>query len=190
MSKSSKRFYVIMTIGSLVGLVASFLDTLEKIALLKNAHSILTCNLNTVFSCSNVLNARQSSVFGFPNSLLCLVFFSLTLSMGLVGWANAKIVTARLRLGYQALALFFAGFGFWFFWQSIFNLHSLCILCIFCYLGVLLINGSWLRLNSKDYHVNKRIRQFIDHTITSGADIFFWCLIALVITLLAILKLK
>jgi uncharacterized membrane protein len=132
-----------------------------------------------------VLNAHQSSVFGFPNSLLCIVFFSLTLSAGLIGWCGSKII-AQLRFVFQGLALFFAGFGFWFFWQSIFNLHSVCILCAFCYAGVLAINGSWFRLNFKSLPANK----FLNWAVASGADIFFWCLIALVIALEAILKLK
>ena len=88
-------------------------------------------------------------MFGFPNSLLCIVFFALTLSAGLIGWVGGRI-TAKLRLAYQAMAAFFAGFGLWYFWQSIFNPGSLCIYCLFCYAGVLLINGAWFRLNYKD----------------------------------------
>jgi uncharacterized membrane protein len=184
-----KLLYRIISISAVIGLVASFDDTLEKISLLKNSHSILTCNLNSVFSCSNVLNAHQSSVFGFPNSLLCIVFFSVTLSAGLMGWFGGRIIY-QLRYLYQALALFFAGFGYWFFWQSIFNLHSLCILCIFCYAGVLTINVAWFRLNYKDIHFSKTIARKLDRVVVSGADIFFWGLVALSIVLEAILKLR
>jgi uncharacterized membrane protein len=183
-----KMLYRIISIGAVVGLIASFDDTLEKISLLKNSHSILTCNLNSVFSCSNVLNAHQSSVFGFPNSLLCIVFFSVTLSAGLIGWFGGRIIH-QLRYVYQALALFFAGFGYWFFWQSIFNLHSLCILCIFCYAGVLTINIAWFRLDYKDFHFSKIIAKTLDRVVVRGADIFFWSLVALSIVLEAILKL-
>ena len=189
MSEPNKQkwLYGIITVGGAIGFTASFLQMLEKITLLKNAHSVLSCNLNSVFNCSNILNAHQSSVFGFPNSLLCITFFALTLSAGLIGWTGGNI-NKKLKFVYQGLAVFFAGFGFWYFWQSIFNIGSLCIFCLFCYGGVLVINGAWFRLNYKDFPVSKRTQSILDRAVASGADIFFWCLIALVIVLEAIVK--
>jgi uncharacterized membrane protein len=182
-----KVLYGVMTIGAAIGFTASFLQMLEKIALLKNAHTTLSCNLNSVFSCSNILNAHQSSVFGFPNSLLCISFFAIMLSAGLIGWTGG-LINAKLRLVYQAMTLFFVGFGFWYFWQSIFNVGSLCIYCVFCYGGVLLISGAWFRLNYKELHLDKSVQRVADLMVSSGADIFLWCLIALVIVLEAIIK--
>ena len=184
-----KLLYGIITAGAGVGFLASFLQMLEKITLLKNAHSTLSCNFNSVFNCSNILNAHQSSVFGFPNSLLCISFFAITFSAGLIGWIGGSIHN-KVRFIYQAMALFFAGFGFWYFWQSIFNVGSLCIYCIFCYGGVLAINGAWFRLNYREYPVSKKTMRILDRIVASGADIFFWCLIALTITLEAILKFR
>src|SRR5665647_2459944 len=131
-----KLLYGTLTIAAVIGFVAFFLQMLEKLTLLRNAQSTLSCNLNSVFNCSHILNAPQSSVFGFPNSLLCVTFFALMLSAGLIGWTGG-LITSKLRFVYQAMTLFFIGFGFWYFWQSIFNVASLCIYCIFCYLGVL-----------------------------------------------------
>ncbi len=184
---TQKLSYGILTVGSAVGFVASFLQMLEKITLLKNTDAVLSCNLNSVFSCSNILNAPQSSVFGFPNSLLCISFFAVMLSAGLIGWTGG-LITSKLRLVYQAMTLFFVGFGFWYFWQSIFNVGSLCIYCIFCYGGVLAISGAWFRLNYQDLPVGKGAQKQLDRAVASGADIFVWCLIALVIALEAIIK--
>ncbi len=184
-----KLLYGTMSIGAAVGLVASFIDTVNKISLLKNAHVSLTCNLNSVFSCTNVLNAHQSSVFGFPNSMMCIVFFSLTLSAGLIAWFGGSIIS-YLRYIYQFLAVFFAGFGYWFFWQSIYNLHSICIPCVFCYAGVLTINAAWVRLNYKNLPVDKKFVKVLSRVVSSGADIFFWILIALSIFAETLLKLR
>ena len=182
-----RLLYGVLTIGAAIGFIASFLQMLEKIALLKSAHSVLSCNLNSVFSCSNILNAHQSSVFGFPNSLLCISFFALMLSAGLIGWTGG-LINSKLRFVYQGLALFFVGFGFWYFWQSIFNVGSLCIYCIFCYGGVLMINGAWFRLNYRDLPFNKSTRSLVDRAVENGADIFIWCLVALGIVLEALIK--
>ncbi len=179
--------YGIITIAAGIGFIASFLQMLEKLTLLKNASSTLSCNLNTVFNCSNILNAHQSSVFGFPNSLLCISFFMFTFSAGLIGWTGAHINT-KLRYVYEGLALFFVGFGFWYFWQSIFNIGSICIYCLFCYGGVLAINSAWFRLNYKELKLNQKTIKILDKVIASGGDIFFWFIIAAVIALEAILK--
>jgi uncharacterized membrane protein len=184
-----KLLYGTLSIGALVGLIASFWDTINKISLLKNAHTSLTCNLNNAFSCSTVLNAHQSSVFGFPNSMMCIVFFSLTLSAGLIAWFGGSVIS-QIRYAYQAIALFFAGFGYWFFWQSIFNLHSICILCVFCYAGALTINAVWVRLNYKDLPVNRKFARILNRIVSSGADIFFWFLVAVSIVAEAFLKLR
>jgi len=62
-----RSLYAVLAAGSSLGLLASFLQLLEKLVLLKNSHAALTCNINSTFSCTNVLNAWQSEVFGFPN---------------------------------------------------------------------------------------------------------------------------
>jgi uncharacterized membrane protein len=182
-----KLLYGIITICGAIGFTASFLQMLEKITLLKNAHAVLTCNFGTVFNCSNILNAHQSSVFGFPNSLLCISFFAVTMSAGLVGWVSG-IVNSKLRFFYEALALFFVGFGFWYFWQSIFNIGSICIYCLFCYGSVLAISGAWFRLNYRDLPLSAKAHKALSRAVALGADIFVWILIALGITLEAIIK--
>jgi len=184
---SQKVQFGVITIAAAIGFIASFLQMLEKLTLLKNAHAVLACNLNSTFNCTNILNAHQSSVFGFPNSMLCMSFFMFTFSAGLIGWMGGQIAT-KLRLVYEFFAVFFVCFGFWYFWQSIFNVGSICIYCLFCYGGVLAINSAWFRLNYKDLPVNKPTRKVFDWAINNGADILFWILIAAVIALEAILK--
>lgn len=182
-----RMLFAVITIGAGVGLIASFWQMLEKITLLKNTDAVLSCNLSSVLNCSNILNAPQSSVFGFPNSLMCIAFFAVMLSAGLVGWTGGRI-SAKLRLVYQAMTVFFVGFGFWYFWQSIFNIGSLCIFCLFCYSGVLAVNAAWFRLNYKDFPVSKKTQKMLDRAVASGTDLFAWCLIAIAIAIEAIIK--
>jgi uncharacterized membrane protein len=163
--------------GGILGMVAAFLQTTEKIALLKNKEAVLTCDLNSVFSCSNVLNAWQSSVFGFPNSLMCVALFTIFASIGLVGLSGGQL-PRKLRLGIQALSVFTLGFAIWFLTQSIYVINALCILCIFCFAGLLLINWGWLRINAPDLPIGVRGRAALARGIKKGADIFAWLLLA------------
>lgn len=186
---NQKSLFAVITFGSAVGFLASFLQMLEKLVLLKNANSVLTCNINSVFSCSNILNAHQSSVFGFPNSLLCISFFAVMLSAGLVGWTGG-VINTKLRLVYEAMALFFVGFGFWYFWQSIFNIGSMCIYCVFCYGSVLAISGAWFRLNYREFGFTKNYQSYINKFVDNGYDILVWFLIAVAIFIEGIVKFR
>jgi len=182
-----KLLYAIITAAGLTGFLASFLQMLEKIELLKNPSSVLLCNINAIFSCSNILDVWQSSVFGFPNSLMCIIFFVVTLTAGLIAWAGGSIGRI-LRLVLMGLAWFFVMFGFWYLWQSIFEIGALCIYCLVCYAAVLTISGAWLRLNYKDIKFNKKIERFFDYVVSNNFDIVFWLFIATLIAIEATIQ--
>lgn len=179
--------YGIMATGGVVGMTAAFLQMTEKIQLLKNQDAILACDLNSVFSCSNVLNAWQSSIFGFPNSLMCLALFTIFASIALVGLSGG-VLPRKLRLSIHALSFFTLLFALWFLTQSIYVINALCILCIFCFGGLLLVNWGWLRLNAADLSIGKRGRAFVKRGIESGADTFVWILLGLAVAFAMILR--
>jgi len=176
-----------MLAGGIVGMTAAFLQTTEKITLLKNKDVLLSCDLNSVFSCTNVLNAWQSSVFGFPNSLMCMALFTIFATTALVG-ASGGVLPRRLRLGIQALSLFTLLFAIWFLTQSIYVINALCILCIFCFGGLLMVNWGWLRTNAADLPIGERGRRLVQQWIKSGADIFIWLLLGLAMAFVMILQ--
>ena len=182
-----RTLYGTMLTGGIIGMIAAFLQTTEKIELLKNKDAVLVCDLNSVFSCSNVLNAWQSRVFGFPNSLMCLALFTIFASIALAGLSGAKL-PRKLRLGIQGLSLFTLGFAIWFLTQSIYVINSLCILCIFCFIGLLFVNWAWLRINAADLPIRKSARETLARGISNGADIFGWVLLGLAMAFAMILR--
>lgn len=182
-----RTIYGLITAGGVVGLTAAFLETIEYQEILKNAHAQLVCNLNSVFSCGNVLNAWQSKIFGFPNSMLCMVFFTLMLSSGIVGLTGG-IILPKLRLWLHGIATFFLCFAMWFMWESTFRIRALCILCLFCLTGLLTINWGWLRTNAEILPIGERGRRQLARLIIRGADIFAWLLLAIGIAFVMFLK--
>lgn len=182
-----RTIYGAMTAGAAIGMAAAFLQTTEKIALLKNKDALLACDLNSVFSCTNVLNAWQSSVFGFPNSLMCMALFTIFASIALVG-ASGGSMPRRLRLGIHALSLFTLGFALWFLFQSIYIISALCILCIFCFVGLLVVNWAWLRINAADLPVSQRIRNNLAKGIERGTDTFGWLLLGILVAFAMLLR--
>jgi uncharacterized membrane protein len=187
MKTKQRIIYGITAFGGAIGLVASFLEVLEYQELLKNSHAILTCDLNSVFSCSSVLNAWQSKVFGFPNSMMCLVFFTLMLSTALVGLTGG-VLARKFRLTMQAIALFFLCFALWFLWESTYQIRALCILCIFCFGGLLLLNWGWLRINASDFPIGKGGRKKLAQITASGMDIFGWVLLGIIVAFAMIMR--
>lgn len=166
-----------MAAGGVIGIAAAFLQTTEKMTILGNKNADLVCNLNSVFSCTNVLNAWQSSVFGFPNSLMCMILFTIFTSIAFVGAMDGQL-GRRVRLAGQTLSLLTLGFAMWFLTQSIYVINALCILCIICFIGLLLINWGWLRLNAADLPIGERGRALLTRMFVTGADIFAWYLVA------------
>lgn len=187
MKQRTRTMYSLMTAGGAIGMTAAFLQTLEKLTLLKNKDAILACDLSSAFSCTSVLNAWQSSVLGFPNSIMCLVLFTIFMATALVGATGSQLGRGS-RLAIQGLSLGTLGFALWFLEQSIYSIGSLCIFCIFCFVGLLLVNGGWLRLNAADLPIGERGRAALARGIAKGADIFGWFLLAAVVAFAMVLR--
>ena len=183
-----RTLYGIMTAGGVIGMVAAFLQTLEKLVLLQNANAILPCNFNSIFNCSAVLSAWQSSVFGFPNSIMCLVLFTIFATSGLLGLLGSTL-SRSARLTVQAISLFTLGFALWFLWQSTYVIGALCIFCLFCFAGLLMVNWAWLRINAAELpFISPRGRACLVRAIKNGVDTLAWLLIAAIVALAMFLQ--
>ncbi len=131
MTKTQRMIAVPITLIGLgvVGFVAAFALTLDKFALLENPDAQLGCNFSLLVGCSTNLNSAQGEVFGFPNSLLGIVLWSVTITVGVAMLAGARFSRwfwALYALGATAsLALVV-----WFVSQSLFVLRVLCPWCM------------------------------------------------------------
>lgn len=177
----SRTHYLILAIGASVGLLAAFLQTIEKLVLLKNKDAALPCNLNDIFNCSTVLSAPQSSLFGFPNSLICIVIFTLLLTVGVIGLTQSRL-SRKLLLAVQGIALFMLLFAIWFLLTSTYVIGAICIFCLICFGGLLLINASLWRLNFSDSQTPGILSRFLQRMSTNNFDILLWVSLAVLIT--------
>lgn len=181
MSKNTKKYpWLVLVVGSMLGLVASLIQTIERIDYAKNPQVYLRCDLSAVFSCRNVFDAWQSSFFGFSNSLMCMIFFGVVLGIGLAGIFSDSISKWPRLIG-QYFSLFFLGFGAWYLYQSAYAIGYICIFCSACYLGVIAINWAWLRLNYQDLPYLKKYSSKFSKLMSSGTDTLLWSLYTVVI---------
>ena len=115
--------------AGVLGALAAFVLTIEKLALLNNADYVPSCSLNPVLNCGSIMRTDQAEVFGFPNPLIGLAAFPVVAATG-----AALLAGARLRrwywLGLQAgltTGLVFVG---WLVFQSLYRIGALCPYCM------------------------------------------------------------
>lgn len=173
--------------SSAVGLISSLIQTIERINNALHPNVGLTCDINAVFSCSNVFNAWQSRVFGFSNSLICMMFFATTLGVALAA-ATGSILHSRLRYVFHFFSVFFLGFGAWYLWQSTYRIGYICMFCLFCYSAVILMNWAWFRLHYAALPLKKVSAVKLNAFVTSGGDIFVAILWALAFAAMIIFR--
>ncbi len=125
----SSKFAHFLVLTAIVGLVASFILTIEKIQLLKDPKVQLSCNFNPVVSCGSVITSPQAEAFGFANPLIGLISFAVIITIGVGIIAGAKY-KRWFWLGLQAGTIFGVLFAMWLFYQSLYIIKALCPFCI------------------------------------------------------------
>jgi uncharacterized membrane protein len=120
--------YVLIT-GGAVGLIASFILTLEKIWTLMNPDYIPPCNISPFVSCGSVMDSVYGSLFGFPNSLLGIAGFAAVITIGFTILAGAQFkrwfwIALQTGMTMALLSVFALAF------ISIFIIGSLCPFCM------------------------------------------------------------
>jgi uncharacterized membrane protein len=152
-SRSDKWIFWTMLAAATAGLIAAFTLTVEKFHLLENPNAVLTCSFNLVLNCATVMQTWQSSVFGFPNSLIGLMGFSVVITVAVAGLSGIKFPRRFLQAAQicYGLGLFFA---YWLFFQSLFAIQVLCPWCLVVTFVTTLIFETLLRYNLRENTFN------------------------------------
>lgn len=119
----------VLTVGGVIGFVASFVLTVERIELFKNPDYVPTCNFNPVLSCGSVMAKPQAALFGFPNPLLGIAGFAVVITTGVAIFAGARLAGwywAGLQVGVTAAMTFIC----WLIYSSLYSIGALCPYCM------------------------------------------------------------
>jgi uncharacterized membrane protein len=122
--------WLIVLLAALGGIAFTGTQIVERITILQDPTAVLACDVNATLSCSNVLEAWQSSViFGVPNAFIGAVMFTIFASAAIAGLLKSRLSLTYLRLLW-GLIVFFAMFATWFMLQTAFVINALCLWCI------------------------------------------------------------
>ncbi len=125
-----KKWYPWLLTGlSGVALISSFWQAAERIHQLKNPSIALSCNINPIVDCGGVMNHKLAALFGFPNTFIGMVMFSMLFMAGLALIFGATF-TQKIRNVIMALSKVALLFSLWFFWASLYEIGKICVFCL------------------------------------------------------------
>lgn len=136
----------IMLIGSALGLLASFMLSIEALILAKNSHAVLSCDLSSVLSCSTVANHWSATILGFPNSFIGVMTLPVMVTIAVALLAGAKFPKWFMQAA-QAGAVAGMVFAAWMFYMSYIEIGALCLWCLTLDAGMTLIFFGLTRYN-------------------------------------------
>lgn len=136
----------IMLIGSALGLLASFMLSIEALILAKNSHAVLSCDLNSVLSCSTVASHWSATILGFPNSFIGVMTLPVMVTIAVALLAGAKFPKWFMQAA-QAGSVVGMVFAAWMFYMSYIEIGALCPWCLTLDVGMTLIFFGLTRYN-------------------------------------------
>lgn len=132
----SKSFAWFSILLGVLGWVAAFALTLERLHVAANPDAVLSCDMNVFISCKSVMLTEQARLFGFPNPLIGLAAFVAPIFVGFAVLAGAQFKQWFWRVYLVSLTMGFA-FVLWLFTQSTFVIHVLCPYCMLAWLAMI-----------------------------------------------------
>ena len=179
-----KSYPYVLIVSGVIGIIASFILTLDKFKILQNPNYVPSCNLNPILACGDVLKTHQGAAFGFPNPFIGLAAFAVLVTIGMGMLAGAKY-KRWFHLGLQFGTILGLGFISWLFYQSLYNIHALCPYCMAVW--VIVITTFWYSLIFNIDHgfikLNKELKKYYPFVRKNHLDIIliFFLLLALFI---------
>jgi len=119
---------IILLVGGLIGVIASFALTYDKIQVLTNPSYRPSCNINPVLSCGSVMKTKQADLFKVPNTVFGLIGYTSITTLGALLLSKAKVkrwVWLSLQAGVTAAFIFVH----YLFFEGIFRIHAICPFC-------------------------------------------------------------
>ncbi len=180
-----RRTAIEMIASGTLGLVASFVLSIEAWQLAGNGSAVFSCDINKVISCGAVARTWQAHLLGFPNAFLGIFFETivLVLSVSMLSGVRFPRWIMLAANGLYSIGLFFA---LWLFTQSYLVIHALCPWCLLITFTTTLVWAGLTRINVRDGHLPAPagMRRFV----AGGYDWYVTGAFCLLIVVLIVLR--
>ena len=141
-----RNAYLTMLVSASLSLFAAMVLSIDAFKLAKDENVDLSCSINAVVSCGKVALSWQSTVFGFPNSFIGLMFESAVITIAIAGLMQVRFPNSLIRIAFfiYSAALIFA---LWLFSQSFFVIKAFCPWCMLVTVSTISVFMSMFRIN-------------------------------------------
>lgn len=133
-----------LLISGISGFLASFILTIDKFKVLKDAGFTPSCNINASINCKSVMLSAQAEVFGFPNSLIGIATFAIMIALSVAMFLRVNFPKLFWQLLVSGTVLA-AIFCHWLAFQTIFEIGALCPYCMVAWVATLLVLSVGLK---------------------------------------------
>jgi uncharacterized membrane protein len=164
--------FVEMLIGSIIGLIASFVLAVDALVLAANPNAIFSCDINAKISCGTVGSSWQANLLGFPNAFIGLITEPVVITLAIAALGGVRfprwfMLTAQ---GFYAIGF---GFAYWLFFQSYFVIGALCPWCLTITVTTTLVFFSITRVNILDSNLRfGRATSAVQTAVRGWADVY------------------
>ncbi|MER5882924.1 vitamin K epoxide reductase family protein [Streptomyces sp. NPDC001941] len=134
--RAGRVLSLLLLLAGALGTFASAVLAYDRIQSLADPSYAPGCNINSVLSCGDVMDAWQSNVLGFPNTLLGIAGFAALGGLGVALVAGAAF-PRWLWLAVQAGVTAAFVFVVWLISQCLFVIGALCPWCMLVWAVVL-----------------------------------------------------
>ena len=148
--RQSDRFiFSTMLFSACLSLLASFVLSVDAIALAKDSNASLACNINSVINCGAVGRTWQASLLGFPNAFLGLIAESVVITVAVASLGGVRFPRWFM---FSAQVVYTVGliFAYWLFEQSMVEIGALCPWCLLITLSTTLVFSSLTHFNIRE----------------------------------------
>lgn len=156
-TEPGKSFGLTMIWTGILGWIAAFTLTLERIHVATNPDATLSCDISPFISCKSVMLTPQAALFGFPNPLIGLSAFTIPVVIGVAVLAGAKFPAWFWRLFSIGVTLGFL-FVLWLFVQSSFVINVLCPYCMVAWAAMVPMFWKVVLFGAKDGFIDTPLR--------------------------------
>ena len=180
-----RRTSLEMIISGSIGLVTSFVLSIEAWQLAADSSARFGCDISSVLSCSTVAQTWQARILGFPNAFLGIFFEAVVLAISVAIFAGVKFPRWYM-LGTNLLYTIALFFAFWLFGQSYFIIQVLCPWCLLITLTTTLVFGGITRINIRDGVI--QAPEGLRRAVAQGLDWALWGLIVFGVLAMVVAK--
>jgi uncharacterized membrane protein len=187
--QSRRWIFGTMLLSALISLTASFVLSIDAIALARDPAANLACNVNSVISCGAVGLSWQASLLGFPNAFLGLIAEPVVITIAVASLGGARF-PRWFMMSAQVVYTIGVLFAYWLFQQSMTVIHALCPWCLLVTLSTTLVFSTLTHFNVREGNLwmPKRIERSVREFVDADNDLFVVAAVVIVVVALILLK--